>query len=268
MTALEALTSQLARRSTSSYSTTRAGDRAAPPISRAPPGLSATHAPRHRARAPAHPGRGESAMPFPAAPSEAIALFCERSRLEPSERSPSRRAPRRRSPSQSSSPLPEPQRSPPRNPRALSQRLDLLKGGRDADPRQQTLRATIEWRTSSSARRAAALRPSRRLRTAAAPSKRPKKSATPTSTRCSRSSTRASCSLHASERYWMLETIREYAERVFGGTGEEEVVGAICATSRARGGGGARAVGAAHRRLAATARRRGSRTSGRRSVGS
>ena len=27
----------------------------------------------------------------------------------------------------------------------LSQRLDLLKGGRDADSRQQTLRATIEW---------------------------------------------------------------------------------------------------------------------------
>ena len=27
----------------------------------------------------------------------------------------------------------------------LSDRLDLLKGGRDADPRQQTLRATIEW---------------------------------------------------------------------------------------------------------------------------
>ena len=27
----------------------------------------------------------------------------------------------------------------------LSQRLDLFRGGRDADPRQQTLRATIEW---------------------------------------------------------------------------------------------------------------------------
>jgi tetratricopeptide (TPR) repeat protein len=27
----------------------------------------------------------------------------------------------------------------------LGQRLDLLKGGRDADPRQQTLRSTIEW---------------------------------------------------------------------------------------------------------------------------
>ena len=30
----------------------------------------------------------------------------------------------------------------------LSRRLDLLKGGRDADPRQQTLRATIAWCTS------------------------------------------------------------------------------------------------------------------------
>ena len=27
----------------------------------------------------------------------------------------------------------------------LDQRLDLLRGGRDVDPRQQTLRATIEW---------------------------------------------------------------------------------------------------------------------------
>ena len=27
----------------------------------------------------------------------------------------------------------------------LGERLDLLKGGRDADPRQQTLRATVEW---------------------------------------------------------------------------------------------------------------------------
>jgi predicted ATPase len=27
----------------------------------------------------------------------------------------------------------------------LSERLDLLKGGRDAEPRQQTIRATIEW---------------------------------------------------------------------------------------------------------------------------
>jgi predicted ATPase len=35
--------------------------------------------------------------------------------------------------------------SPARILERLSQRLDLLQGGRDADPRQQTLRATIDW---------------------------------------------------------------------------------------------------------------------------
>ena len=46
----------------------------------------------------------------------------------------------------------------------LSGRLDLLKGGRDADPRQQTLRATIEWSYELlDARGAAPLRPARRL---------------------------------------------------------------------------------------------------------
>ena len=34
---------------------------------------------------------------------------------------------------------------PSRSSERLAQRLDLFKGGRDADPRQQTLRATIEW---------------------------------------------------------------------------------------------------------------------------
>ena len=34
-----------------------------------------------------------------------------------------------------------------------AQRLDLLKGGRDADPRQQTLRATIEWSVRPARRR-------------------------------------------------------------------------------------------------------------------
>ena len=47
----------------------------------------------------------------------------------------------------------------------LAQRLDLLKGGRDADPRQQTLRATIEWSYDLlERRRAAALRAPRGLR--------------------------------------------------------------------------------------------------------
>ena len=92
----------------------------------------------------------------------------------------------------------------------LSQRLDLLKGGRDADPRQQTLRATIEWSYEL-------LSPEEQLLFA-------------------RLSTFAGgCTLEAAEevaeadldtlqslvekslvrftdgRYWMLETIREYA---------------------------------------------------------
>src|SRR5256885_41439 len=77
---------------------------------------------------------------------EAVELFCDRSRLEPDETVAElcRRlddlplavelaAARTRvlTPSQILD--------------RLGQRLDLLKGGRDADPRQQTLRATIEW---------------------------------------------------------------------------------------------------------------------------
>ena len=46
---------------------------------------------------------------------------------------------------------------------------------------------------------------------AAARSRRPRRSATPTSTRSSRSSTRASLRAHTGERFWMLETIREFA---------------------------------------------------------
>ena len=94
------------------------------------------------------------------------------SRPTPSHRSPSQTARRssRRGPARSILPSPRASRSassacastsfrsrsssPPRGRRSsvpsscsekLSQRLDLLKGSRDADPRQQTLRATIEW---------------------------------------------------------------------------------------------------------------------------
>ncbi len=82
----------------------------------------------------------------PLAEDEGIALFCERARVEPSsaiadlcarleglplaiELAAARMA------------ILSPQQLLER----LSQRLDLLRGTRDADPRQQTLRATIEW---------------------------------------------------------------------------------------------------------------------------
>ena len=91
--------------------------------------------------------RGEVEFPVPPlAESEAVSLFCERAQLEPADEIAElcRRldslplavelaAARTRS------------LTPAQIIERLSQRLDLLKGGRDADPRQQTLRATIEW---------------------------------------------------------------------------------------------------------------------------
>ncbi|HUF01781.1 MAG TPA: tetratricopeptide repeat protein [Gaiellaceae bacterium] len=91
--------------------------------------------------------RGEVEYPVPplAAP-EAVALFCERSGHEPSEEiaelcvrldslplAVELAAARTKA------------LTPAQILERLSHRLDLLKGGRDADPRQQTLRATIEW---------------------------------------------------------------------------------------------------------------------------
>ena len=90
-------------------------------------------------------GEVEYAVP-PLASPEAVALFCERSQLEPSEEIAELCA------RLDSLPLAvelaaarTKALSPAQILERLSGRLDLLKGGRDADPRQQTLRATIEW---------------------------------------------------------------------------------------------------------------------------
>ena len=91
--------------------------------------------------------QGEVAYEVPPLTSaEAISLFCARSRLEPSEEIAALCA------RLDSLPLAvelaaarTKALSPDQILERLSQRLDLLKGGRDADPRQQTLRATIEW---------------------------------------------------------------------------------------------------------------------------
>jgi len=91
--------------------------------------------------------RGEVEYPvLPLAEPEAVSLFCERARLEPSDEIAElcRRL----------DSLPLALELAAARAKVLSvaqilerlaQRLDLLKGGRDADPRQQTLRATIEW---------------------------------------------------------------------------------------------------------------------------
>ena len=90
-------------------------------------------------------GEVEYAVP-PLAEAEAVALFCERSQLEPTDTIAElcRRL--------DNLPLAVELAAARTNAltpaqilERLSQRLDLLKGGRDADARQQTLRATIEW---------------------------------------------------------------------------------------------------------------------------
>ncbi|HEX9738087.1 MAG TPA: adenylate/guanylate cyclase domain-containing protein [Candidatus Limnocylindria bacterium] len=91
--------------------------------------------------------RGE--VEYPVAPlvdPEAVDLFCARAQTQPDE--PIRRLCR----ALDNLPLAielaaarESVLTPAQILERLSGRLDLLKGGRDADPRQQTLRATIEW---------------------------------------------------------------------------------------------------------------------------
>ena len=91
--------------------------------------------------------QGEVGYVVPAlAEPEAVSLFCERSQLEPSDeiselcrRLDSLPLAIELAAARTNALTPE------QILERLSQRLDLLRGGRDADPRQQTLRATIEW---------------------------------------------------------------------------------------------------------------------------
>jgi predicted ATPase len=90
-------------------------------------------------------GEVEYAVP-PLASQEAVDLFCARSQLPPSDEIAELCA------RLDSLPLAvelaaarTKALAPSQILERLSGRLDLLKGGRDADPRQQTLRATIEW---------------------------------------------------------------------------------------------------------------------------
>ncbi len=107
----------------------------------------------------------------------------------------------------------------------IGERLDLLKGARDADPRHVRLRATIDWWYGLLDPTSSGSSPVLACSAAAAPSTRPNRSATPTSTRLPRCSTRASSvagvPTWTGERYWMLETIREFARDRLDASGEE-----------------------------------------------
>ena len=160
-------------------------------------------------------GEVEYAVP-PLASSEAVALFCERSGLDASaeiselcnrlddlplalELAAART--RALSPSQILG--------------RLSDRLDLLQGGRDADPRQQTLRATIEWSygllTNEEQRLFRALSVFRGGCTLDAA-----EVVADAELDTLQSLVEKSLLRFANERYWMLETIREYGRERLG----------------------------------------------------
>ena len=154
-------------------------------------------------------GEVEYEAPPLAAP-EAVALFCERSRLAPSEEiaelcvrlddlplAVELAAARAKA------------LSPRQILERLSQRLDLLEGGRDADPRQQTLRATIDW--SYDLLSEEEQRVLRALSAFAGCTLDAAEEVCGTEIDTLQSLVEKSLLRSDVERYWMLETIRDYA---------------------------------------------------------
>jgi predicted ATPase len=103
----------------------------------------------------------------------------------------------------------------------LSQRLDLLRGGRDADPRQQTLRATIAWshdlldeEERMLFARLAVFRGGCTLEAAT--------EVADATVDALQSLVDKSLVRHTDERFWQLETIREYARERLAESGLED----------------------------------------------
>ena len=147
----------------------------------------------------------------PLASAEAVDLFCERSELEPSEEIAELCA------GLDSLPLAvelaaarTKALTPTQILDRLSDRLDLLKGGRDADARQQTLRATIAWSydlLSEEEQRAF-----RSLSVfAGGCTLEAAEAVAEASIDMLQSLVEKSLLRFTNERYWMLETVREYA---------------------------------------------------------
>ena len=157
--------------------------------------------------------QGEVEYPVPPlAEPEAVSLFCERAQLEPTEEiaelcvrldnlplAVELAAARAKA------------LSPAQILQRLSQRLDLLKGGRDADPRQQTLRATIEW-SYDLLSEAEKLLFARLAVFAGGCTLDAAEEVAGADLDTLQSLVEKSLVRFSNERYWMLETIREYAD--------------------------------------------------------
>jgi predicted ATPase/class 3 adenylate cyclase len=103
----------------------------------------------------------------------------------------------------------------------LAQRLDLLKGGRDADPRQQTLRATIEWSfdlLDEEERRLFA----RLAVFVGGCTLEASEEVADADLDILQSLVDKNLLRHTEERFWMLETIREYAAERLEAYGEAD----------------------------------------------
>ena len=155
-------------------------------------------------------GEVEYAVP-PLAEPEAVDLFCERAQTEPSDEIQELCARLDNLPLAVELAAARTKAlSPAQILERLSQRLDLLKGRRDADPRQQTLRATIEW--SHDLLSDEEQRLFRRLSVfAGGCTLEAAEQVADADIDTLQSLVEKSLIRFTSERYWMLETIREYA---------------------------------------------------------
>ncbi|HET9286437.1 MAG TPA: hypothetical protein VFO26_02655, partial [Gaiella sp.] len=184
--------------------------------------------------------RGEVEYPVPPlAEPEAVELFCARSQLEPSEEIAElcRRL--------DLLPLAVELASarmkaltPKQILQRLSRRLDLLKGGRDADPRQRTLRATIEW--SHELLSEAEQRLFARLSVfAGGATLETAESVTGADVDSLQSLVERNLLRFSDGRYWMLETIREFAAERLGNVERvvlrERLAGHVVASARGHG---------------------------------
>ena len=166
-------------------------------------------------------GEVEYAVP-PLSEPEAVSLFCARSQLEPSDEIAE--LCRRLDDLPLAVELAAARTSaltPEQILERLSLRLDLLKGGRDADARQQTLRATIEWSydlLSSDEQQLLA-----RLSVFAGGSRlEAAEEVADAELDTLQSLVEKSLLRFTDGRYWMLETIREYAAERLEQAGESE----------------------------------------------
>jgi predicted ATPase len=167
--------------------------------------------------------RGEVEYPvLPLAKAEAVDLFCARSRLEPD--GPIAELCRRLDDLPLAVELAAARTtvlSPPQILERLSQRLDLLKGGRDAEARQRTLRATIEWSyelLGQEERRLFA----RVAVFAGGCTLDAAEEIADADLDVLQSLVDKSLLRHTDERFWILETIREYALERLEESGEAE----------------------------------------------